>query len=108
MGQEIGADDTLIFSVVIEDYVFDHMFTECGFHCKDYWAMGVDKGAIGHFDFTTDQRLMKKHRRRLFVAAPSIVSGCIFSTMVLIRLSSSRVSVDGALGLICTGGRPKT
>uniref|UniRef100_A0A915KG28 Uncharacterized protein n=1 Tax=Romanomermis culicivorax TaxID=13658 RepID=A0A915KG28_ROMCU len=50
---------------------------------------------------------MKKPRRHLFVAAPSIVRGCILSTMVLIQLSSSRVSVDGTLGSTCTGGRPK-
>uniref|UniRef100_A0A915JLK4 Secreted protein n=1 Tax=Romanomermis culicivorax TaxID=13658 RepID=A0A915JLK4_ROMCU len=31
---------------------------------------------------------MKKRRRHLFVAAPSIVSGCILSTMILIRQSS--------------------
>uniref|UniRef100_A0A915L485 Uncharacterized protein n=1 Tax=Romanomermis culicivorax TaxID=13658 RepID=A0A915L485_ROMCU len=57
MGEEIGADDTLIISVIIEDYALDHMFTEQGLHCNDYWTMSVDMGAIGHFDFTTDWEL---------------------------------------------------
>uniref|UniRef100_A0A915IWR2 Uncharacterized protein n=1 Tax=Romanomermis culicivorax TaxID=13658 RepID=A0A915IWR2_ROMCU len=55
--EKIGADDTLIVSVVLEDYTLDHMFTEHGFHCNDYRAMGVYDGAVGHFDFTTYQKL---------------------------------------------------
>uniref|UniRef100_A0A915KH76 Uncharacterized protein n=1 Tax=Romanomermis culicivorax TaxID=13658 RepID=A0A915KH76_ROMCU len=62
MGEEISANDTLIISVVIEDYALGHMFTEHGFHCNDYWTMGVDNSPIGHFDFTTDREL-----ERLFV-----------------------------------------
>uniref|UniRef100_A0A915JLU9 Uncharacterized protein n=1 Tax=Romanomermis culicivorax TaxID=13658 RepID=A0A915JLU9_ROMCU len=57
MGEKISANDTLIISVIIENYTLDHMFTEPGFHCNDYWTMGVDNGAIGHFDFTTYREL---------------------------------------------------
>uniref|UniRef100_A0A915J6Z8 Uncharacterized protein n=1 Tax=Romanomermis culicivorax TaxID=13658 RepID=A0A915J6Z8_ROMCU len=55
--QKIGADDTLIVSVVFEDYTRDHMFTKRGFHCNDFWAIGVDNGAVGYFDFTTYRKL---------------------------------------------------
>uniref|UniRef100_A0A915HQA0 Uncharacterized protein n=1 Tax=Romanomermis culicivorax TaxID=13658 RepID=A0A915HQA0_ROMCU len=55
--EKIRADDTLIVSVIAEDYTLDHMFTECGFHFNNYWAMGVDNGPVGHFDFTTYQKL---------------------------------------------------
>uniref|UniRef100_A0A915L920 Uncharacterized protein n=1 Tax=Romanomermis culicivorax TaxID=13658 RepID=A0A915L920_ROMCU len=57
MGEKIGADDTLVVSVVVENYALDHMFTERGFHCNNYWTMGVYNGAIGHFDFTTYREL---------------------------------------------------
>uniref|UniRef100_A0A915HTK2 Uncharacterized protein n=1 Tax=Romanomermis culicivorax TaxID=13658 RepID=A0A915HTK2_ROMCU len=60
--EKIGADDTLIISVILKDYTLDHMFTKRGFHCNDYWAMSVDNGTIGHFDFTTYPKL-----ERLFV-----------------------------------------
>uniref|UniRef100_A0A915JJ87 Uncharacterized protein n=1 Tax=Romanomermis culicivorax TaxID=13658 RepID=A0A915JJ87_ROMCU len=30
--EKVGANDTLIVSVIVKDYTFDHMFTECGFH----------------------------------------------------------------------------
>uniref|UniRef100_A0A915IP08 Uncharacterized protein n=1 Tax=Romanomermis culicivorax TaxID=13658 RepID=A0A915IP08_ROMCU len=53
MCKKIGANDTLIIIVVIENYTFYHMFTECGFHSDDHWAVGVDNGAIGNFDFAT-------------------------------------------------------
>uniref|UniRef100_A0A915HWV2 Uncharacterized protein n=1 Tax=Romanomermis culicivorax TaxID=13658 RepID=A0A915HWV2_ROMCU len=62
MGEKISADDTLIVSIVIENYALDHMFTERGFHCDDDWTMGIDNSAIIHFDFTTDLEL-----ERLFV-----------------------------------------
>uniref|UniRef100_A0A915L8X6 Peptidase S1 domain-containing protein n=1 Tax=Romanomermis culicivorax TaxID=13658 RepID=A0A915L8X6_ROMCU len=57
MGEEIGAHDTLIVSVIVEDYALDHMSTEHGLHCNGYWTMGVDNGAIGYFEFTTDLEL---------------------------------------------------
>uniref|UniRef100_A0A915I2J4 Uncharacterized protein n=1 Tax=Romanomermis culicivorax TaxID=13658 RepID=A0A915I2J4_ROMCU len=55
--EKVGAHDTLIISVIVGDYTFDHMFTERGFHCNNYWAMGVNNGAVGHFDFTTYWKL---------------------------------------------------
>uniref|UniRef100_A0A915HK42 Uncharacterized protein n=1 Tax=Romanomermis culicivorax TaxID=13658 RepID=A0A915HK42_ROMCU len=57
MGENIGADDTLIISVVIKNYALDHMFTERGSHCNNYWTMGVDNGTMDHFNFTTDREL---------------------------------------------------
>uniref|UniRef100_A0A915K9I4 Uncharacterized protein n=1 Tax=Romanomermis culicivorax TaxID=13658 RepID=A0A915K9I4_ROMCU len=57
MGEEIGAHDTLIVSVIMEDYAMER-----GLHCNGYWTMGVDNGAIGYFEFTTDLEL-----ERLFV-----------------------------------------
>uniref|UniRef100_A0A915JF08 Uncharacterized protein n=1 Tax=Romanomermis culicivorax TaxID=13658 RepID=A0A915JF08_ROMCU len=57
MGQKIGVDYTLIVSIIIKNYTLDHMFTECGFHCNNYWTMGLDNGAIGHFDFTANWKL---------------------------------------------------
>uniref|UniRef100_A0A915KVE0 Uncharacterized protein n=1 Tax=Romanomermis culicivorax TaxID=13658 RepID=A0A915KVE0_ROMCU len=57
MGEKIGSHDTLIVTIVVENYTLDHMFTEHGFHSKDYWTVGIDNGAIGHFDFTTYREL---------------------------------------------------
>uniref|UniRef100_A0A915I353 Uncharacterized protein n=1 Tax=Romanomermis culicivorax TaxID=13658 RepID=A0A915I353_ROMCU len=57
VGEKIGANDTLIISVIIENYTLDHTFTKGEFHCNDYWTMGLDNGAISHFDFTTDREL---------------------------------------------------
>uniref|UniRef100_A0A915L5E9 Uncharacterized protein n=1 Tax=Romanomermis culicivorax TaxID=13658 RepID=A0A915L5E9_ROMCU len=63
MGEKIGADDTLIIIVVVENYALDHMFTKCGsldhmftkcgFNRDNYWAVGIDNGAIPDFDFAT-------------------------------------------------------
>uniref|UniRef100_A0A915HHC9 Uncharacterized protein n=1 Tax=Romanomermis culicivorax TaxID=13658 RepID=A0A915HHC9_ROMCU len=66
MGVEIGADDTLIVSVIVEDYALDHMFTKCRFHCDDYWTMGLDNGAISDFDFVTYQELERLLDQRAF------------------------------------------
>uniref|UniRef100_A0A915J8Y3 Uncharacterized protein n=1 Tax=Romanomermis culicivorax TaxID=13658 RepID=A0A915J8Y3_ROMCU len=57
MGEKVGANDTLIVSIIVEDYAFDHMFTERRFHCEDYWTMGINNGSISHFDFTTYPKL---------------------------------------------------
>uniref|UniRef100_A0A915KJG3 Uncharacterized protein n=1 Tax=Romanomermis culicivorax TaxID=13658 RepID=A0A915KJG3_ROMCU len=57
MDKEIGADDTLITSVIVGDYTLDHMFMEGRFHCDDYWTVGVDNHAMGHFDSTTYREL---------------------------------------------------
>uniref|UniRef100_A0A915JUE2 Uncharacterized protein n=1 Tax=Romanomermis culicivorax TaxID=13658 RepID=A0A915JUE2_ROMCU len=51
--QKIGADDTLIASVIVENYLLDHMFIQSGFHSDYYWAVGIDNGAVGYFYFTT-------------------------------------------------------
>uniref|UniRef100_A0A915I5N4 Uncharacterized protein n=1 Tax=Romanomermis culicivorax TaxID=13658 RepID=A0A915I5N4_ROMCU len=53
MSEKICADDTLIIIVVVENYTLDHMFAKCGFHRDDYWAVGIDNGAIRDFDFAT-------------------------------------------------------
>uniref|UniRef100_A0A915I4Z0 Uncharacterized protein n=1 Tax=Romanomermis culicivorax TaxID=13658 RepID=A0A915I4Z0_ROMCU len=53
MGKKIGADDTLIITVIIEDYALDHMIAEHRFHPEDHWAVGVENGAVGDFDFAT-------------------------------------------------------
>uniref|UniRef100_A0A915KSI7 Uncharacterized protein n=1 Tax=Romanomermis culicivorax TaxID=13658 RepID=A0A915KSI7_ROMCU len=65
MGEKIGADDTLVVSIIVEDYALDHVFAERRFHCNDYWAMSVDDSAIGNFDFSTNWEL-----ERLLVQSP--------------------------------------
>uniref|UniRef100_A0A915I6A8 Uncharacterized protein n=1 Tax=Romanomermis culicivorax TaxID=13658 RepID=A0A915I6A8_ROMCU len=68
VGEKISTDDTLIVSVIVKNYTLDHMFTEWGFHCDDYWTVDIDNGAIGHFDFTTyrelEQFLLNVHLTR--------------------------------------------
>uniref|UniRef100_A0A915HRG1 Uncharacterized protein n=1 Tax=Romanomermis culicivorax TaxID=13658 RepID=A0A915HRG1_ROMCU len=53
MCEKIGADDTLIVIVVVENYTFDHMFTKCRFHHDDNWAVGINNSAVSDFDFAT-------------------------------------------------------
>uniref|UniRef100_A0A915HWF4 Uncharacterized protein n=1 Tax=Romanomermis culicivorax TaxID=13658 RepID=A0A915HWF4_ROMCU len=57
MCEKIDADDTLILSVVVENYALDHMFTERRFHCNNHWTMSVDNSAIGNFDLSTNWEL---------------------------------------------------
>uniref|UniRef100_A0A915KIN5 Uncharacterized protein n=1 Tax=Romanomermis culicivorax TaxID=13658 RepID=A0A915KIN5_ROMCU len=59
MGKKISADDTLIVSVIVENYTLDHMFTKHRFHRNDYEAMGIDDGTFGDFDFSTNQELKR-------------------------------------------------
>uniref|UniRef100_A0A915KQZ3 Uncharacterized protein n=1 Tax=Romanomermis culicivorax TaxID=13658 RepID=A0A915KQZ3_ROMCU len=54
--EKIGAHDTLIVSIIIEDYTLDHVFAECRFHCNDYCAMRVNNSAIGEFNFSANRQ----------------------------------------------------
>uniref|UniRef100_A0A915JNF9 Uncharacterized protein n=1 Tax=Romanomermis culicivorax TaxID=13658 RepID=A0A915JNF9_ROMCU len=64
--ERISADDTLIISIVIENYPPDHMFTKCRFHCDNYWTTSVDNSAIGYADFSANQELKQLLVQRAF------------------------------------------
>uniref|UniRef100_A0A915KUN0 Uncharacterized protein n=1 Tax=Romanomermis culicivorax TaxID=13658 RepID=A0A915KUN0_ROMCU len=55
MCQEIVADNALIIAVIIEDYTFDHMVIESGFHSNNDWAVGSDNGTICNFGFAANR-----------------------------------------------------